>query len=333
MRGLDISSTKYLEMNYFIDSLITDHEAYVLYYENKLAKLGFDAKDLDNDKLSLESCSDPENALIYFNRRLAFKDRLKNIFLLRDYYINLLSISEFMLYHSGENNNEDESEDIPGMSLKRLKIQELERSKISSDLHDSSIQLLTGLVHKCELIRRLLDFDLPKVKDEVNSVIVDLKHAISDLRSLIFNLRAPSFLDFSLKESLEDYCKYKDKDSKVDVTVSVQGNENSLLPVVKSNIYRICQEAFNNILAHSDGDKAFIDLSFNDKESVISISDNGCGFDFDILNNNDLGKKHFGLLIMKERSEILGGSFDINSTSDNGTTVLVHIPNNPEEVL
>ncbi len=332
MRGLDISSTKYLEMNYFIDSLITDHEAYVLYYEDQLKKLGFDPELFDRADVSFDQCTDPSSAEIYFHRRLTFKDRLKNIYMLKDYYINLLSISEFVLYHSNDNKQGDESE-IPGPSIKKLNIQELERSKISSDLHDSSIQLLTGLVHKCELINRLLDFDVPKVKSEVSSVIVDLKQAISDLRSLIFNLRAPSFLDFSLKDSLEDYCKYKNKDSRVLVNIEVEGSENCLIPAVKSNIYRICQEAFNNILSHSDGDKAIIHLIFSDKEVVISVKDNGCGIDPDILNSNALGKKNFGLLIMKERAEILRGRFELISSPNEGTEVLVHIPNNPEEVL
>ncbi|MCR5824541.1 MAG: hypothetical protein K6G60_08955 [Lachnospiraceae bacterium] len=332
MRGLDISSTQYLEMNYFIDSLMTDHEAFILYIDNRLSSLGISREDYENPDFS--SKDHPESPLIndLLDKRRKMSETITKIGLLKEYYLNLLSISEFVLYNSSEHKDDYSEMNISGQSYRKLKIQELERSKISSDLHDSSIQILTGLVHKCELIQKLLDIDVSRVKIEISSVIEDLKRSISDLRSLIFNLRAPSFMDFSLRESIEDFCSYKNKDRKVSVVVLSEGDENDLLPIVKSNLYRICQEAFSNILSHADASRAKIFIRYSTDEILLNITDNGVGIDEELFLNNSLGKKNFGLLIMKERAEILGGRFEVFSPETGGTEIRVFIPRFPEGV-
>ena len=333
MRGLDISSTKYLEMNYFIDSLISEHEAFQLYCENHLLELGIDPAEADKEGFSSKNYPEPDKVDNYIEKRRSMIDGTKKLLVLKEYYLNLLSISEFVLYNSVETGTNAIDKDIPGKNAQKLKIQELERSKISSDLHDSSIQILTGLVHKCELIQRLLDFDIQRAKLELSSVVEGIKQSISNLRGLIFNLRAPSFLDFSLKESIEDYTSYKNKDRKVIVKVTTEGDEGSLNMVVKSNIYRICQEAFNNVLSHSNGDRAEINIKYTEKEIILSIKDNGVGVDLAALQESQLGKKHFGILIMKERTEIIGGKFEFISSLNQGAEVRVVLPKIPLEVL
>ncbi len=328
MRGLDISSSKYLDMSYFIDSLQTDHEAFLLYCRRRLLELGFDPESIYDPGFSAAASYDPALVENFVSKIKNEKLTIENIKLLKEYYLNLLSISEFVLYNSVEKKTPDI--DIEGKNEQKLKIQELERSKISSDLHDSSIQILTGLVHKVELMQRLIDFDIPRVKTELSSVIDDLKRSISDLRNLIFNLRAPSFLDFSLKETIEDYCNYKNVNRKFNVIVTASGEEGDLYPVIKSNLYRIAQEAFNNILSHSEGDSAFIRLEYAQDRVLLSVKDNGVGVDESILSGQSLGKKHFGLLIMRERAQILGGSFDIISSKTEGMEIRVSVPRIPE---
>ncbi|MCR5585559.1 MAG: sensor histidine kinase [Lachnospiraceae bacterium] len=332
MIGLDISSTQYLEMTYFIDSLITDCEARLVYYDQQLSSLGVDLKKLDDPSFVSSDYFNPSSVDYFLELRKKDKDVMEKLYGLKRYYLNLLSISEFTLYNASDKNNDIDELNVPGKNLKKLKLRELERSKFSSDLHDSSIQLLTGLVHKCELISRLMDFDVTRSRMELSSVISDLKNAISDLRGFIFNLRAPSLTDFSLVESIEDYCNYKNKDRKVKVVIKTVGEEGDLSPVSKSNLYRICQEAFNNVLSHSDGDRADIIITYNENNVVLTVKDNGSGFDESLLSDDRLGKKNFGLLIMKERAEIIGGSFEIKSV-DHCTEVNVSVPKTPEDII
>ncbi len=332
MIGLDISSTQYLEMTYLIDSLITDYEARLVYYDQQISSLGVDPEQLDDHSFSSSEYDNSSSIDYFYELRKNDKEVIDKMYKLKSYYLNLLSISEFTLYNSADKGTDVDDLNVSGMNLKKLTLRELERSKFSSDLHDSSIQLLTGLVHKCELTLRLMDFDLTRSRLEMSSVISILKTAISDLRGFIFNLRAPSLSDFSLIESIEDYCNYKNKDRKVKVIVKTVGVEDKLSPISKSNLYRICQEAFNNVLAHSEGDRADIIFTFSDDVVKLTVRDNGSGFDDSILSDDRLGKKNFGLLIMKERAEIIGGTFEIRSI-DHGTEVNVTVPVFPEDIV
>ncbi len=330
MRGLDISSSKYLDMTYFIDSLITECDARLVYYDKQLSALGVNPGDEMAPEFSPSDYFNPSSVEYFLDLKAHDLNNAHMLTNLKEYYINLLSISEFTLYNSVDQNTDFSDECSVENNIKRLKITELERSRISSDLHDSSIQILTGLVHRCEFIIKLLDFDLPRSKMELFSVISDLKDAINGLRALIFNMRAPSLSDFSLEESIEDYCNYKNKNRKVSVFVSSSGEEKDFSPIGKSNLYRIFQEAFNNILSHSDGNRADIHIDYGENDVTMTIRDNGKGINDDILSKNTLGKKNFGLLIMKERTEIIGGSFCVSSIKPGGTEVKVCVPRNPE---
>ncbi len=333
MHGLDISSTKYLEMTYFLDSLIVDSEARLAYFEKKFKEFGVDINFLDDPSFSSSSYFDPKAVDFYIDQRKHELEVNNNLHELKRYYLNLLSISEFTLFNSTDKPNKDINSEIQGKSLKKLKLRELERSKISSDLHDSIIQTLTGLVHQCEFVLRLTDFDITRTKMEVSSVIDDLKSSISELRSIIFNLRAPSLSDFSLIESVEDYCNYKNRDRSVVFSFSTAGDETGIYPVVKSNVYRICQEAINNILYHSQAKNAEITISYTDDTVFLSVKDNGIGIPDAVFSDISIGQKHFGLLIMKERSEIIGGNFTIGSLETGGTEIKVSLPKVPEDSI
>lgn len=333
MRGLDISSTKYLEMTYFLDSLIADSETRLVYFENKFKELGVDINSLEDPCFSSSSYSDPKAVDFYIDKRKHELEVNDNLHRLKTYYTNLLSISEFTLYNSVDKPHKDVNSEIQGKSLKKLKLRELERSKISSDLHGSIIQILTGLVHRCEFILRIMDIDSTRAKMEVSSIIDVLKNSISDLRSIIFNLRAPSLSDFSLIESIEDYCNYKNRDRSLSFNFISKGDETGIDPVVKSNIYRICQEAVNNILLHAHAKEVEIRISYTDDTVFLSIKDNGIGIPDSVFSDISIGQKHFGLLIMKERSEIIGGSFMIGSLETGGTEIKVSLPKVPEDSI
>nr|WP_276568437.1 ATP-binding protein [Acetivibrio saccincola] len=100
-----------------------------------------------------------------------------------------------------------------------------------------------------------------------------------------------------------------------------------LKPVISLTIFRIVQEAINNIKKHSDAKNVEIDLEFSEKELMLNISDDGKGFDIsliDMKNHNINGG--FGLLSMRERVELLGGMFEISSGIGKGTVLKITVP-------
>lgn len=210
-----------------------------------------------------------------------------------------------------------------------LEIQEKERQRIARDLHDSSLQNLTHLVHKVELSSLYIDQDPIKAKLELATIEKNLRKVIEDIRNCIFDLRPMSLDGLGLKETIEKLLLVlnQDKCFKIIMDIDNIASENSESKIMLISIYRIIQECVQNSIKHSKGDK--INVSVKDKKDIyeIIIQDNGIGFDENEAMKKD---KHFGLSVIKERVFLLNGKIEIDS--QNGTLVKIEIPKIMEEV-
>ena len=212
-----------------------------------------------------------------------------------------------------------------------LDVQEKERARIARELHDSSLQNLTHLIHVLELSSIYIDDDPLRAKLELEACIQNLRQIISDIRDSIFNLRPMTFDDLGLKNCLENEIedlKHKYTDCEIiydmdDVVMPKEENYKDICSLFLVTIYRVIQEALMNSLKHSKASVIKVSLK-NEKEKIsIEVNDNGTGFDlYEVLKNND---KHFGISIMKERITLLNGKIDIASDT-NGTIVKINIP-------
>lgn len=214
--------------------------------------------------------------------------------------------------------------------LSVLDVQEKERQRIARDLHDSSLQNLTHLVHKVELSSLYIDQDPVKAKLELATVESGLRKVIDDIRNRIYDLRPMTFDDLGLKEALlklfvvlnQDE-KYKIETDIDDINADLSDSETELALI---NIYRIIQECVQNSISHSKGDWISVSLKDEKKFYKISIQDNGVGFDLkEAIKKN----RHFGLLVVEERVFLLNGNIQINA--ENGTSILIEIPKKVEE--
>lgn len=210
-----------------------------------------------------------------------------------------------------------------------LEIQEKERQRIARDLHDSSLQNLTYLVHKVELSSLYIDQDPIKAKLELATIEKNLHKVIEDIRNCIFDLRPMSLDDLGLKETIEKLLLVlnQDKCFKIIMDIDNIASENSESKIILISIYRVIQECVQNSIKHSKGDK--INVSLKDKKDIyeIIIQDNGIGFDVNEAMKKD---KHFGLSVIKERVFLLNGKIEIDS--QNGTLIKIEIPKIMEEV-
>ncbi len=212
-----------------------------------------------------------------------------------------------------------------GNSLKVLDIQEKERQRIARDLHDSSLQNLAHLVHKIELSSMFIDQDPLRAKLELATVSKNLRSVIDDIRNTIFDMRPMTFDDLGLKDCFERlFINLKQANPAFDFSSDIDEltSENDL---VLMTIYRVVQECCSNAIKHSGGNHIFVSLKKDDVDCIITIKDNGKGFDIqETFNRNE---KHFGLSIMSERVQLIGGSIKVNSDS-NGTEIYIIIPLN-----
>lgn len=211
--------------------------------------------------------------------------------------------------------------------LTLLETQENERQRISRELHDSTVQSLTSLVHKTELCSKLLEMDPVRCKLELMMMSRTLREIINDMRHMIYNLRPMSFDDIGLDITIERTLdKIRNEETK-NISFSVEGEPYQIKPVIGITILRIVQEACNNAVKYADASIISVKLVYKENEIIISIEDDGKGFDVEHLDTSSRNDNSgFGLSMMKERVYLLSGKIDISSKVNEGTKIRVIVP-------
>lgn len=209
--------------------------------------------------------------------------------------------------------------------LSILDAQEKERQRIARDLHDTSLQNLTHLVHKVELSSLYIDEDPVKAKLELATIGKGIRKVIEEIRNSIFDLRPMSFDDLGMKETVEKMLLLLNQEKQFHIVEDIDNigmkQSASTTQILFLSIYRIIQECVQNSLKHSGGNEIIVRLKEKDRYYKIVVQDNGTGFD---LNEVAKKEKHFGLSVIRERVYFLGGKIDIDT--QNGTSIEIEIP-------
>jgi len=233
---------------------------------------------------------------------------------------------------SGNNSGNPSNENLKNYSTKLLKTQEMDRNRISRDLHDSTVQSLTSFGHKLEYCTRMVDKDPAKVKLELQSMINTNKEIINDMREIIFDLRPMSLNNIGFVSTVESYCQHLRRNDNLDVVLKISGQEQELNSITGVTLYRILQEACNNALKHSKANKIYIRIVYTDEVVDLDVDDNGVGFDLKMI--EDRAQEDFlhgfGLSTMRERAKLLSGTFSINTRPGFGTKIHVSVPLNDD---
>jgi two-component system NarL family sensor kinase len=197
--------------------------------------------------------------------------------------------------------------------------QELERQRISRELHD-------GLGQKLISIKLQLESTSKQKADEVRSTIdevkVDFLKTIEEVRQISNNL-APNILKESgIDVALKNLCDSLNRTSKINIELSVYGDYSISEPKVTFYLYRITQEGLNNAIKHSGATKVQLQLIGSADSIILLIEDNGKGFMYD----PNFCTPCNGIYNMKERARLLNGTLDIESEPLSGTTIRLKIP-------
>ncbi len=197
--------------------------------------------------------------------------------------------------------------------------QELERQRISRELHD-------GLGQKLIAIKLQLESTSKQNMEETRTTLEEVKGSflkiIEEVRQISNNL-APNILnDSGLDIALKNLCDSVEKTSKINIEFSVHGDVNTPDPKVKFYVYRIAQEALNNSVKHSSASQIQMQLIGNSENIILVIEDNGKGFVYD----NQFCKPCNGLFNMRERASLLNGTIDIETELLSGTTIRLKVP-------
>lgn len=219
----------------------------------------------------------------------------------------------------------DKSSMLHVKQLSMLDAQEKERQRIARDLHDTSLQNLTHLIHKVELSSLYIDQDPIKAKLELATVESGIRKVIDEIRNTIFDIRPMTVDDLGLKETIEKLLIVLNQDGHFHIITDIDQIDreysDSYLQILFISIYRIIQECVQNSIKHSRGNEIIVKLKNYDNIYKILVEDNGTGFDKAEVSKKD---KHFGLSVIKERVLFLGGKININAS--NGTSIEIEVP-------
>jgi len=209
--------------------------------------------------------------------------------------------------------------------IESLKREELERQRIARELHDSTIQTLTGLVHKCEICSKIADVDPTRAKLELEIMSRLLRDTINETRKIIYNLRPMSFDDFGLETTIEKVIDIIRQNTSVGVNLLIKGEKKEISPVVGLTLIRIIQESTSNSLKHSFAKRIDVVINYLEKSVRLTIKDDGKGFDVNVIKEKKNSLNGFGIPMMKERVFMMSGKINIESDS-NGTLINIEVP-------
>lgn len=210
-------------------------------------------------------------------------------------------------------------------AVKVLKAQEEERQRVARDIHDGPAQIMANVILKAELCDKLINIDIDKSKAELQNLKEIVRESLKDIRRIIYDLRPMSLDDLGLITTIDRYISSFKHESNVDVVFNVSGEEKELNSMLSLTIFRIFQEALNNIKKYAKAKNVKVIFYF-DKEAInFKIEDDGIGFDTQNI-DIDYKNKGFGISSMSERVKLLDGKFTINSKVGIGTKVLVTLP-------
>lgn len=226
------------------------------------------------------------------------------------------------VYKRRISNLEKEKKTQEEFSKRLIQSQEEERKRIASELHDSLGQNLLIIKNRAALGLRS---DNPGFgKEQLNEISTGASSAIDEVRRIAYDLHPYQLDRLGLTKAIKSILNQVGDLTEIHFTDSIENIDNIFNKENEINIYRIVQECINNILKHSSASEAEIKIYTSDNKLIITIFDNGKGFDIKISSNNPKG---FGMSSISKRINILKGDLNIRS-GKSGTNVAIRIPLN-----
>ena len=199
-----------------------------------------------------------------------------------------------------------------------LQATERERARWARELHDSILQGLGS--RRVGLSSALKSGDVARLTNAVEEAIGDIAHDVEELRALISELRPATLDQLGLPAALEDLAGRVEHGAGIEIEVDIDVDAGRLHDELETIVYRIAQEALNNVAKHSGAARAQLQLRGGDDSLALLVADDGDGFDPTSATDG------FGLAGMRERIELAGGELQIESKRGTGTRVLASVP-------
>jgi PAS domain S-box-containing protein len=234
-------------------------------------------------------------------------------------------VSDLTKRRKAEDALRESGKELRILSNQLLSAEEKERKRIARELHDSIGQALSAIKFSVEnalgQLRRVSD---PSELEPLEALIPLTQKTIEEVRRIVKDLRPSILDDLGILATINWFCReFQKVYASIRIEADIDVQEEIIPSGLKTVIYRILQEALNNVAKHSAADLVRLSLEQKDHRIIMRIQDNGAGFDVSKAISIAPSRRGFGLASMRERAALSGADFDITSEAGRGTTIQV----------
>jgi len=220
---------------------------------------------------------------------------------------------------------QEQREELRALGARLSEVEEDERRRLSGELHDRVGQNLTALGINLNILRNQLPAETAgragkALEDSLRLVV----KTVEDIRNVMAELRPPLLDEYGLLAALRWYGKQFSERTGLNTVVEGGETMSRLPPEVEIALFRITQEALTNVAKHGRASRVTVTLEEVDKRTTLTIADNGAGFDPQASRTTAAATK-WGLILIRERAEVVGGQVRIDSGPGKGTRIVVEV--------
>ncbi len=203
-----------------------------------------------------------------------------------------------------------------------IRAQESERQRLSRQMHDGPAQALANFILQAEIASRFFDVDVEKAREELGILKEAASETFQQVRDFIFNLRPMMLDDLGAIPTLRRYIEAQKEQSSADIDLVVTGGEGRLESYLEVIVFRSVQELLANAIEQSHATEIHVQIDVSNLEVRVSVEDNGKGFDPKVFETEE----YMGVKLIKDRSELLGGFFEVDSALGQGARITFRVP-------
>ena len=223
-----------------------------------------------------------------------------------------------------------------------IKATEEERYRISREIHDGPAQDLANVLLTTSITERLMDRDMAAAKETLGELRDEIRKCLTSVRQIIFDMRPMALDDLGLPQAVEQLIRLFGERGKLRGTFSLEGTYYPLPKHVEIAVFRIVQEALNNVVNHAKTDKVRVRMHYTEQALTVLVADDGVGFKtdrpaedetadmdnvFDMEAQRRRRGRHFGVIGMEDRAKLIGAAIQILSEPHKGTKVHLRVQN------
>jgi len=203
--------------------------------------------------------------------------------------------------------------------------QEDERFRLAHDLHDDTVQALIALNQRVQMVQRTLKRDPDKAEERLHELRGMVDQVIVDVRRMIQAMRPTYLADLGLVSALRARVEAGESEN-LDAHIELQGEARRLPDDLELTLYRVAQEALNNVVKHAQAHRVTLVLGFKPDQVSLSVQDDGRGFQIPENLLSLVNSGNYGLVGISERVQLANGTLALTSNLREGTLLKVHIP-------